>query len=207
MRTTCPKFEVLRALLQRGHAPVDVPDHVRFDHRAGGQASSRCEPRGVHGRVPGETPPSQFVALFWKHFFCAGFFSEGSTFTSSEAFAEILSELVNVRRHYAAWNFFHSLYDEPECDEGFSPIRAREFIDNYHDHYGNETLVTDPMESAYVGVPFFFPSGSGSGPRCPRRYRTEFPCPAGLARSLCDAMEPAARDTLVESRGAGSWDI
>ena len=116
--------------------------------------------------------------------FCAGFFSEGSTFTSSEAFAEILSELVNVRRHYAAWNFYQSLYDEPECDEGFSPVRAKEFIDNYHDHYANVSsdgtihqytgrwmdgpLVTDPMESAYVGVRFLFPSGCGSGPRCPR---------------------------------------
>merc|ERR1719456_1186666 len=54
--------------------------------------------------------------------------------------------------HYGAWNFFMSLYDEPDCDEGFSPLRAREFIDNYHDHYGNETLVTDPMESAYIAV-------------------------------------------------------
>ena len=63
---------------------------------------------------------------------------------------------MNVRRHYAAWNFYMSLYDEPECDEGFSPIRAREFIDNYHDHYGNDTLVTDPMESAYVGVRSLF---------------------------------------------------
>ena len=62
---------------------------------------------------------------------------------------------MNVHRHYAAWNFYMSLYDEPECDEGFSPVRAKEFIDNYHDHYGNDTLVTDPMESAYVGVRFF----------------------------------------------------
>ena len=101
--------------------------------------------------------------------FRAGVFREGfcNIFTTSEAFAEIFSELMNMRtaRHYAAWNFYMSLYDEPECDEGFSPIRAREFIDNYHDHYGNDTLVTDPMESAYVGVPFFFPSGSGSAPR------------------------------------------
>ena len=60
---------------------------------------------------------------------------------------------MNMRtaRHYAAGNFFMSLYDENEC-EGFSPVRAREFIDNYHHHYGNDTLVTDPMESAYVAI-------------------------------------------------------
>ena len=54
--------------------------------------------------------------------------------------------------HYATWNYFESTKDAPDCDEGFDPLISRKFVENYQNLHGSDEHVSDPMESAYIGV-------------------------------------------------------
>eukprot|EP00932_Pfiesteria_piscicida_P002265 SRR837773.1220.p1 GENE.SRR837773.1220~~SRR837773.1220.p1 ORF type:complete len:2447 (+),score=839.26 SRR837773.1220:691-7341(+) len=54
--------------------------------------------------------------------------------------------------HYAAWNYFQSTKDLPFVEGGFDPTVSRDFVQKYRDRHGADKLVTDPMESAYIGV-------------------------------------------------------
>lgn len=54
--------------------------------------------------------------------------------------------------HYAAWNFFQAIKDNYPIPNGFDPAPAKEFVSKYRDLYGNDSLVNDPMEAAYISV-------------------------------------------------------
>mmetsp|Transcript_28656 Transcript_28656/g.66458 ORF Transcript_28656/g.66458 Transcript_28656/m.66458 type:complete len:1743 (+) Transcript_28656:82-5310(+) len=54
--------------------------------------------------------------------------------------------------HYAAWNFFMVLKDAQACPGSFDPTQAIGFVNRYRAMYGNESLVNDPMEAAYIAV-------------------------------------------------------
>ncbi|MBI3638778.1 MAG: urea ABC transporter substrate-binding protein [Thaumarchaeota archaeon] len=51
----------------------------------------------------------------------------------------------NIKGDYASWNYFQSV-DTPE---------NKAFVENFKNKYGKDRVVSDPMESAYVGVYLF----------------------------------------------------
>ncbi|WP_017306530.1 urea ABC transporter substrate-binding protein [Spirulina subsalsa] len=47
-----------------------------------------------------------------------------------------------VKGHYAAWNYFQSI----------DSLENEKFIHNFREKYGENRMISDPMEAAYVGV-------------------------------------------------------
>ncbi len=69
--------------------------------------------------------------------------SDIPVFSSSIAEAELSSMPPGLMTgHYAAWNYFESV----------KSTENRAFIENFHRRFGQQRVVDDPMEAAYIGV-------------------------------------------------------
>jgi urea transport system substrate-binding protein len=65
---------------------------------------------------------------------------------------------------YAAWNYFQSL-DTPE---------SKQFVSRFLGHFGQQRAVTDPMESAYIGVKLWAKAVQKAGSDSPVKIRHGF---------------------------------
>ncbi len=84
-------------------------------------------------------------------------------------------DLPEGEEHYAAWNYFQSL-DSPE---------NRRFLARYRARYGLETVTSDPMEAAYLGVHLWAQAVEEAGSPEPIQVRgslggQSFVAPGGL---------------------------
>lgn len=86
---------------------------------------------------------------------------------------------------YAAWNYFHSV-ERPQ---------NRAFIQRFQEEYGDERVLSDPMEAAYFGVHLWAQAVRECGSTDVRQIRTamrhqEFDAPEGMVR-----VDPASQHT------------
>jgi len=91
---------------------------------------------------------------FFHMFYDAGLRAENHpimslSITETEISVIGVKYLVN---HYAAWNFFQAIKDNFPIPNGFDPQPAIEFVSKYRALYGQDSLVNDPMEAAYISV-------------------------------------------------------
>jgi urea transport system substrate-binding protein len=81
---------------------------------------------------------------FFRELRAAGYISDKLPTLSFSVAEEELRQLdiSEVSGDYAAWNYFQSITSEENT----------RFVASYHQKYGPQRVVSDPMESAYVGV-------------------------------------------------------
>ena len=98
--------------------------------------------------------------------------------TMSFSVAEVELRDLNLTRmegEYAAWNYFQSV-ETPE---------NREFVARFRERYGEDRVVSDPMEAAYVGVHLWAQAVRDAGSFEPRKIRgaladQSYPAPGGM---------------------------
>ena len=84
--------------------------------------------------------------------------------TMSFSLAEVELRDLNLTRmegEYAAWNYFQSL----------ATAENREFVARFRERYGEDRVVSDPMEAAYVGVHLWAQAVRDAGSFDPRKIR------------------------------------
>lgn len=84
---------------------------------------------------------------------------------------------VDIAGDYAAWNYFHSV-ERPQNSK---------FIERFHARYGDQRLISDPMEAAYFGVHVWAQAVAEAKIDDVRAIRTaakhqEFDAPEGMIR-------------------------
>ena len=102
--------------------------------------------------------------------------SDSPTMSFSIAEVELRDwNLSGMEGEYAAWNYFQSL----ETEEN------REFVARFRERYGQDRVVSDPMEAAYIGVHLWAQAVRDAGSFEPRKIRAalgdqSYAAPGGL---------------------------
>ena len=83
--------------------------------------------------------------------------------------------LSGMEGEYAAWNYFQSL----------ETAENREFVASFRERFGEDRVVSDPMEAAYVGVHLWAQAVREAGSFEPRKIRgaladQSYPAPGGM---------------------------
>ncbi len=98
--------------------------------------------------------------------------------TMSFSFAEVELRdwnLTGMEGEYAAWNYFQSL----------ETAENREFVASFRERFGEDRVVSDPMEAAYAGVHLWAQAVRDAGSFEPRKIRgaladQSYPAPGGM---------------------------
>lgn len=102
---------------------------------------------------------------------------------------------------YAAWTYFQSV-DTPE---------SRQFVEKFLEKYP-QRVISDPMESAYVGVKIWAKAVSAAGSTDPIKIRRamlnqKFEAPSGPTRIDPDTQHAFKTPRVGQIRGDGQFDI
>jgi urea transport system substrate-binding protein len=110
--------------------------------------------------------------------------------------------LSDLAGHYAAWTYFQSI----------DLAENRMFIERFHHRYGPQRVLTDPMQTAYVGVLLWAQSVSAAGTSDPRLVRREMlsqrrATPAGPLRIDAATQHAYRQPRIGRLRSDGQFDI
>ncbi len=110
--------------------------------------------------------------------------------------------LSDLAGHYAAWTYFQTI----------DLAENRMFVERFHHRYGPQRVLTDPMQTAYVGALLWAQSVSAAGTSDPRLVRREMlsqrrATPAGPLRLDAATQHAYRQPRIGRLRSDGQFDI
>jgi len=104
--------------------------------------------------------------------------------------------------HYAAWNYFQSIQ---------SP-QNQAFLQRFHNRYGQQTVVDDPMEASYISLQLWVQAAREAGSAEPAQVQRTILRQSLLAPEGVISLDPATRHLwrvarIGKARADGQFDI